>query len=269
MGIIWLVKDFDALLKSTYIVVWHAIGLFYLWQIHLKIFKPEPTRTKALALTLIGIGFGQVYNLQLKKGLFFASLTPLSIALVMLGITEKGGTTVLTLGVLTLLSFVDAIMSASSTKNRILDHALQGKVDKIVQYQTDGFEFVVDTNILMHESELLIHLLVEESFELTICMIVFNELEDLKKNDKLATRKQAQVAFDIIEDYQHKDLLTILEEPAFEILKGYGLGWSPDDKMIGTYLNEFKNSRPTIMFLSNDKGARIIARNVGLPVANM
>jgi len=187
----------------------------------------------------------------------------------MLGITEKGGTTVATLGILTIVSFIDAVISASSTQGRILGRELKEKVDKILQYQTDGFDFVVDTNILMHESELLIYLLEDESFEFTISIIVFNELDGLKKNDKLVTRKQAQVAFDIIEDYQCEGLLTILSEPESEVLRSYGLGWSPDDRIIGTYLSEFKNSRPNVIFLSNDKGARIIARNVGLPVANM
>ena len=83
------------------------------------------------------------------------------------------------------------------------------------------------------------------------------------------TRQRAQLAFDVIEAYQRKNLLSIMKTPKSDVLQKFGLGHSPDDKIIGTYLNEYKNGRQNIIFLSNDKGARIIARNAGLPVAEM
>ena len=75
---------------------------FYLWKVHQKTSNLSQLGQKAFVLSLIGIGFGQVYNFQFQKGVIFASLTPLSITLVMLGITEKGGTTVTTLGIMTI-----------------------------------------------------------------------------------------------------------------------------------------------------------------------
>lgn len=61
----------------------------------------------------------------------------------------------------------------------------------------------------------------------------------------------------------------ILKTPKTVEIRKYGLGGSPDEKIIGTYLHELKNGQETLMFLSNDKGARILARNAGMPVVEM
>lgn len=40
-------------------------------------------------------------------------------------------------------------------------------------------------------------------------------------------------------------------------------------KIIGTYLREIDKGKESLMFLSNDKGARIIARNVGMLIVEI
>lgn len=56
----------------------------------------------------------------------------------------------------------------------------------------------------MHESALLVYLLEHSSMDLYMSMMVFNELDGLKKNDNPETRQRAQFAFDVIEEYQRE-----------------------------------------------------------------
>src|SRR5690606_16577429 len=114
---------------------------------------------------------------------------------------------------------------------------------------------------------LLVYILENEPVPLHVSMTVFKELDGLKKNKEPLTRKRAQFAFDIIEEYQRKGLIKLIETPSYNELRRRGLSDTPDDKIIGTYLNESHKGKQKLIFLSNDKGARIIARNSGLPVA--
>ena len=51
-------------------------------------------------------------------------------------------------------------------------------------------------------------------------------------------------------------LLTILGEPESEVLEVMDLVGHLMIELSHAYLSEFKNSRPNVIFLSNDKGAR-------------
>lgn len=82
-------------------------------------------------------------------------------------------------------------------------------------------------------------------------------LNGIKKNNSSLTRHKAQVAFDVIEAFQRKRKLHILKTPKTAAIRKFGLSGSPDEKIIGTYLKE------------REKGARIIARNVGMPVVEI
>ena len=147
---------------------------------------------------------------------------------------------------------------------RMREVKAQAKV--VVAHQKNGKEFAIDTNILMHEPDLLIYLLEKTQIHLFVSQMVFNELDGLKKSTDRDTRRNAQMAFDVLEAYQKREQITFLKIPKTDAIRPYGLGGSPDEKIIGTYLQEAEKRDQGFVFLSNDKGARIIARNVGMPV---
>ncbi|WP_040758424.1 PIN domain-containing protein [Sporosarcina newyorkensis] len=146
---------------------------------------------------------------------------------------------------------------------------LQQRAELLTTYHENNHQFAVDTNILMHDADLLIHLLSTNQIKLIVSSQVFKELDGLKTNKEKLTRMRAQLAFDVIEAYQRKGLLKLVQVPSYEKLQKLALSTSADEKIIATYLNEFKNGATSLLFLSNDKGARIIARNVGMPVAEV
>lgn len=275
MGISYLLKDYTEQfgLWITYYALIHAAGIFYFWKIHHKLFKSRPIGLRAVILSLIGFGFGQAYNRQLVKAVIFAALIPITIFIQRNGLFFEENTIKNITVVAILLCLVDAGISAISGKRRAerqyRNKEVMKKAELVKKYSQGDHQFGVDTNILMHEPDLLVYLMEKENFNLNMSMMVFSELDGLKKNDNPITRKKAQLAFDIIEEFQQRGQLKMLKTPKTDDIRKYGLGGSPDEKIIGTYLRERDNGMPNLVFLSNDKGARIIARNVGMPVADI
>ncbi|MEI3614109.1 hypothetical protein [Pseudogracilibacillus sp. SO30301A] len=72
-----------------------------------------------------------------------------------------------------------------------------------------------------------------------------------------------------MEEFQWRKKLYILKTPKTDDIRKFGLDSSTDEKIIETYLRELKNGRANLMFLSNDKGTRIIARNIGMAVVEL
>ncbi|MCZ2256952.1 hypothetical protein KSU66_00450 [Sporosarcina sp. G11-34] len=105
--------------------------------------------------------------------------------------------------------------------------------------------------------------------DLYVSMVVFNELEELKNNEDPHTRQRAQDAFAIIEDYQKEESLHFLKTPNTHAIRTYKLGRSAEEEKIGSYIQELETARNKLLFLSNDKSARIIARSVDMPTAEM
>ncbi|VEF46576.1 nucleotide-binding protein PInc [Bacillus freudenreichii] len=272
MGIAYFIQDYLDQTETwlLYYSVLHAIGIFYFWKVHPKLFKAGPIGARAVILSAIGMGFGQAYNRQIVKAVFFAALIPI---IKLSGLTLEKDTYNSIVAVIFLLYLADAGIFASSGRRRVARLRRNKEVIKkaalIKKYRQKDHQFAVDTNILMHEPDLLVHLMEKENFRLNMSMVVFGELDGLKKNSNPLVRKQAQLAFDIIEEYQRRGQLRILKTPKTDDIRKYGLGGSPDEKIIGTYLRELHNGMPNLIFLSNDKGARIIARNVGMPVAEL
>ena len=53
-------------------IILHLVGIFYFWKVHKLIFKKKrQSGGFAGAISFIGMGFGQAYNLQIKKSLCF------------------------------------------------------------------------------------------------------------------------------------------------------------------------------------------------------
>ena len=94
--------------------------------------------------------------------------------------------------------------------------------------------------------------------------------ESSEKNDNVITRKKAQMAFDVIEEFQWRNKLHLLKTLKTDAIRKFGLSGSPDEKINGTYLRAIHSDKLNLMFLSNDnKGARIIVRNVGILVIEL
>ena len=89
---------------------------------------------------------------------------------------------------------------------------LQGLHQKLLPYQKENYEFAIDTNILMHEPDLLVYLLENEPVNLCMSMMVFSELDGLKKSNSIATSKRAQTAFDVIEAFQRANKIRIVKD---------------------------------------------------------
>lgn len=188
------------------------------------------------------------------------------------GLLDENWFILIILGML-VIGLIDAYRNAYTAEyrarydERMQDIAEQAKF--IQQYQEKGHEIAVDTNILMHDSALFIYLLEQFAMNLHMSMMVFNELDGLKKGENPETRQRAQFAFDVIEEFQRADKLHMIKTPRTDEIRKYGLSGSPDEKIIGTYLREIEKGKEKLLFLSNDKGARIIARNAGMPIVEI
>ncbi|MFD1706894.1 PIN domain-containing protein [Siminovitchia sediminis] len=275
MGITYLLRDYteDLPVWLGYYTVIHAVVILYFWKVHHKIFKSRPIGTRSFILSLAGFGFGQAYNRQIIKAVIAAAIIPFLAVSYKNGLLPETDTMAFIIfGVIVLIS-IDAGASAYSGQKRAerqyRTNEIMKKAQKVKKYGQGDHQFGVDTNILMHEPDLLVYLMEKEHFHLNMSMMVFSELDGLKKNDDPLTRRKAQLAFDIIEEFQQRGQLKILKTPKTDDIRKYGLGGSPDEKIIGTYMKERENGIPNLVFLSNDKGARIIARNVGMPVADI
>lgn len=149
------------------------------------------------------------------------------------------------------LLFLSAIEAGRSTKKAartaVIDKRrkeIEKKAKVILDYKNMNHEFAVDTNILMHEPDMLLYLLAKSNLRLFMSMVVFTELDGLKKSENVVTRTQAQTAFDVIEEFQRRGNLHLLQVPKNDELRKYGLGSSPDEKIIGTYLWERERNHP-------------------------
>lgn len=252
----------------------HILGILYFGIIHAKMFgKMRKNGRTAVILNFIGFGFGQAYNRQMKKAfLFFAVIIVTIVIGGLLNATEENWFIWLVIALFG-ITLLDAYRGSFTAHHRaFVDDRLKNVKERaktLIQYRDNGHEFAVDTNILMHEPDLLVYLLENEAMELYMSMMVFNELDGLKKSSDTETRKRAQLAFDVIEEFQRENKLHLLKTPKTEEISQYGLSGSPDEKIIGTYLREIENGRDKLLFLSNDKGARILARNAGMPIAEV
>lgn len=137
----------------------------------------------------------------------------------------------------------------------------------MLKFELDkGFMPAVDTNVMMHEPLVLITIHRDTDSKLYVSKKVINELDGLKNNKKRETRERAQLAFDIIELFQKDGRLVLVEIPSRNYREIWNLSGSSDDIILSSYLFEIDKKKLPIAFYSNDKGARITARNTGMPL---
>lgn len=258
----------------TSMIAFNAVLCVYFMWLHPKITKGKLDGGMASFLSFVSIGVGQAYNRQIVKSILFIALyLVLFTNIIKEGENSSGWAMFFVLLVLPVLSMIDANYSSRRMNKRLAKKQqkkqLQQRAGLLAAYHENNHQFAVDTNILMHDADLLIHLLGTKQIKLIVSSQVFKELDRLKTNREKLTRMRAQLAFDVIEAYQRKGLLELIQVPSYEKLQRLALSTSADEKIIATYLHEFKNGASNLLFLSNDKGARIIARNVGMPVAEV
>lgn len=148
--------------------------------------------------------------------------------------------------------------SKKDRQKSIEDTYLQG----LLSYIHSGYHVAVDTNFLMHFSPVLLNLYKNTNVHLFLHPTVFGELEGLKGNNKKEVRQRAQGAFDILELYQKSNRMQWTRRQK----QGSNFK-SADQRIITGVLNEIQ-SGVKLVFASHDKGARILARSLHIPVVD-
>jgi len=249
----------------------HILGILYFGFIHGFIFKEGPIRASIAGLmSVIGVGVGQAYNRQVKKAIVYLCVYLSSMFIFQQGVLNEILMGLIILGIV-IFSMLDAGFWAVKLEERRQIKSRWNEIELSAppDYKETDYELAIDTTVFMDDPDLLAYLLEEESMDLYVSMMVFNELEDLKNNEDLDTSETAQTALDIIEDFQKEDRLYLLKTPNTHAIRTYKLGQSADEMKVGTYILELNTGRNKLLFLSNDKGARIIARSVDMPTAEM
>lgn len=139
---------------------------------------------------------------------------------------------------------------------RTYEYNLQPYIDR-------NFNIAPDTNFLMLFHELLTKLHRQTSAQIAINPIVFYELEGLKLSNDIDTVKKAQRAFDVIELYQVDERLYWLERVRNDNIKN-----PSNDEQILLSVQRAILEQQKIIFATHDKGARILARELKIPVVN-
>lgn len=167
-----------------------------------------------------------------------------------------------------ILPFIAAKLASKADakmRREKLIHTNKVKAKGLLEMATDSATFAVDTNILMHEPTLILDVATKKNIKIVMCKTIFHELDGLKKSNNYETRTRAQLAFNVIEALQEINSIDIGYFDNFVSQKNL----NGDEKIIATYIALKKTKYPNLIFLSNDKGARIIAREANLPVIDL
>jgi rRNA-processing protein FCF1 len=164
-------------------------------------------------------------------------------------------------------------MDLIQMKELWLNPMVREELEKINRYKMaiksfyeDQYHIGVDTNILLDFPIILF--LYKNISKLLISRKVYEELDRLKQsNDEVG--KKARYALKKLEDAQLSGIKFNLVSSDFAYLKSINLQPdTPDDVIIASYHKEHSINSKKVAFLSNDRGARIIARNTGMEVIN-
>ncbi|QFQ28621.1 PIN domain-containing protein [Bacillus thuringiensis] len=125
-----------------------------------------------------------------------------------------------------------------------------------------GFYIGLDTNLIMDFPVILD--LIKSKDKLLISRKVYDELDGLKKTSNKAG-KQARYALQKLEEYQISNGPISFLKTDKTFTESLNLQpESPDDLIIASYIKEKNQNDKKVLFLSNDRGARILSRSVNL-----
>ncbi|WP_077624491.1 PIN domain-containing protein [Sediminibacillus massiliensis] len=238
---------------------------------YIPVYTKIVSNREAALLSLLFPGFGQLALRQKLVGFLF--MIGSACLLQTMIYTESDASDIWKLAVLfgpPIVSARFAYLSVSRTMRQINNQ--QKQEIAVLNYKLvepglqKGMIPALDTNILMHSALLLVAMHKDSNAHLLLSKQVFFELEGLKKSKDPVVRKRAQLGFDMIELFQSSNRLKMLDIPGESYRRKWKLSNTGDDKIIASYLRELENRKTPLGFLSNDKGARILARNAGLPI---
>lgn len=134
---------------------------------------------------------------------------------------------------------------------------------RLQPYLQQGYILCPDTNFLMNASDVFPKLKHET---VMISKQVYNELDNLKNSTFDAGKEQKRRSFEAREGLRALDLVqaTIMEPPPASIFGTYHLSQSPDDRIIANYLHYRDSKNGKILFLTLDRGAKLVAKSAGL-----
>ncbi|MEN2769042.1 PIN domain-containing protein [Ornithinibacillus xuwenensis] len=224
---------------------------------------------KAGFLSVLVPGLGHIYARKVVLG-FVIILLQFILYFISIGFDNE--TMLIAWIGLTILAAIHANRTAGKMEDVLAKQSLQKlavmKYRRLEEAIQKGIAIAPDTNILMHEQLMLIAAYRDSNMKLYISKQVMRELDGLKSNDDPGTRKSAQIGFDVLELYQEAGRCEFLEVPSKEYLNRHHLNGGPDEKIIASCLKLLEKNVPVI-FVSNDKGARILARNSKMPTVSL
>lgn len=132
-------------------------------------------------------------------------------------------------------------------------------------YLKKGYTFCPDTNFLMNVPDLFEHL---DKETILVSKQVFNELDNLKKTSDNASPDQKRRSFEAREGLRVMDVSNskIIDLPPAATYETYHLSSSPDEKIIANYLHYRDQTGENVIFLTFDRGAKLLAKSKGLNV---
>lgn len=159
-----------------------------------------------------------------------------------------------------------AYVEANSTSHKAQQAELSGRnkaIQDVNAYVQKGYVLALDTNILLHYSDLF------ASFKANVILSkqVYDELDHLKTKSEHIS-KMARKFFNEFEQAQVNQIDIPLLKADREKCRALGLNpQKPDELIIAGYLSyQQEEHQKKVLFLSDDRGARILARSYGLEV---
>lgn len=253
---------------------WVKLAVFFVvWSAFILIFYPinkwvkERNRLGIIALVL-GIaspGSGFAYSAAYKRAWAMLILCVLSIILYFND--EKYGNVYVI--VFLLQAGLGAAYANHASRNLRMKRTKDNQkgieaayLKDIEPYIASGHHLAVDTNFLMHFQAVLTRLYNDTNVHLFLHPTVFGELEGLKKSSSRDVRTNAQLGFDVLELYQTGERMQWTRK------QKHGSNFSSaDQRIIAGVQNEIQ-SGVKLVFASHDKGARILARSLHIPVVD-
>lgn len=158
-------------------------------------------------------------------------------------------------------------LATTNVRNLKQSAFLQQYKKALAEKTGQGNAFGLDTNILMHYPAETFEILKNEAIVLS--REVQKELDGLKNSTDKETSANARRAFKAIEDAQRQgQTLTILPSVDYKTITQLKLTDTMDDRILAAYLQLHKQGK-AIYFLTNDRGAKITARNAGMPIVEI
>ncbi|MGM0841381.1 MAG: PIN domain-containing protein [Bacillota bacterium] len=146
---------------------------------------------------------------------------------------------------------------------REIESVLNMNLHTLSHFKGKDYAMAYDTNILMKYPEMLSEVALTNPIWLSDQ--VLEELDKHKTNEELSS--QARRATRMIEEAQIDGATIIRTQADKQYIKSKKLKWNdPDQLIIASYIKEQEESEKKLLFISEDRGARIVARQMGLDV---